>query len=108
MAHPLVVHCKRSRYDVYISRGSQWGNPFRIGVHGTRDQVIDRYERWLLEQPHLIDALGELTDKTLGCWCAPYRCHGDVLAWRASRIIVPSPCVTARLAAGRPAPVPPF
>ena len=22
--------------DVYIGRGSKWGNPFVIGVHGTR------------------------------------------------------------------------
>jgi len=23
-----VVHCKREPYDVYIGRGSKWGNPF--------------------------------------------------------------------------------
>lgn len=36
MPHPLVVHCKRARYDVYIGRPSQWGNPFQIRHDGTR------------------------------------------------------------------------
>ena len=58
----------------------KWGNPFVIGRDGTRDDVIARYELWLLEQPELVDALPELAGKTLGCWCAPRACHGDVLA----------------------------
>jgi len=80
MAHELVVHCKRATHDVYIGRPSKWGNPFVIGRDGTREQVIARYEQWLLEQPELVAALGELAGKTLGCWCAPRACHGDVLA----------------------------
>lgn len=32
-----VVHCKKEKYDVYIGRGSKWGNPFILGKHGTRD-----------------------------------------------------------------------
>jgi len=85
MAHPHVVHCKRGRYDVYIGRPSKWGNPFAIGRDGTRAQVIARYERWLGEQPELIGQLGELEGKTLGCWCAPNACHGDVLARLAAQ-----------------------
>lgn len=80
MAHELVVHCKRAAHDVCIGRPSKWGNPFVIGRDGTRDEVIARYEAWLLEQPELVDALAELAGKTLGCWCAPRACHGDVLA----------------------------
>ena len=80
MAHELVLHCKRAAHDVYIGRPSKWGNPFVIGPDGTRDDVIARYEAWLLEQPELVDALPELAGKTLGCWCAPRACHGDVLA----------------------------
>ena len=80
MAHELVVHCKRAAHDVYIGRPSKWGNPFVIGRDGTRDDVIARYEAWLLEQPELVDALPELGGKTLGCWCPPCACHGDVLA----------------------------
>ena len=84
MAHPLVVHCKRARYDVYIGRPSKWGNPYVIGRDGTREQVIDRYQQWLRQQPQLMAALGELAGKTLGCWCAPHACHGEVLAQLAA------------------------
>jgi hypothetical protein len=27
-----------------------------------------------------MNQLHELKDKTLGCWCKPEKCHGDVLA----------------------------
>ena len=74
------MHCKRAAHDVYIGRPSKWGNPFVIGRDGTREEVIARYEAWLLEQPELVAALPELAGKTLGCWCAPRACHGDVLA----------------------------
>ena len=76
-----VVHCKRSRFDVYIGRPGPWGNPFRIGEDGSRDEVIARYETWLASQPGLVArARRELAGKVLGCWCAPLACHGDVLA----------------------------
>ena len=76
-----VVHCKREQFDVYIGRPSKWGNPFQIGTDGTREEVVHRYREWILLQPDLIAALiPELADRTLGCWCAPKLCHGDVLA----------------------------
>lgn len=74
-----VVHCKKARYDVYIGRPSKWGNPFVIGKDGSREDVVRKYEEWVKEQPHLMAALPELYGKTLGCWCAPQACHGDVL-----------------------------
>lgn len=75
-----VVHCKREAHDVYIGRPSKWGNPFVIGRDGTRAQVIAMYLHWLQQQPHLMASLHELKGKTLGCWCKPHACHGDVLA----------------------------
>lgn len=76
-----VVHCKRSRFHVYIGRPSQWGNPYKEGVDGTREEVIAKYEAWLLSQPELVRLAKEtLRDKVLGCWCFPRACHGDVLA----------------------------
>lgn len=82
----FVVHCKRDPYDVYIGRGSKWGNPFKIGEHGTREEVIAKYEVWVKEQPELMEALPELRGKILGCWCAPQACHGDVLVRLANDI----------------------
>jgi hypothetical protein len=73
------VHCKKSKYHVYIGRGSKWGNPFVIGKDGTREEVIAKYEGYIKTQPHLMAALPELKNKILGCWCAPKACHGDVL-----------------------------
>jgi len=74
-----VVHCKRDAYDVYIGRGSKWGNPFKIGIDGNREEVIEKYRQWILGEPRLLDSLCELEGKVLGCWCSPKPCHGDVL-----------------------------
>jgi hypothetical protein len=75
-----VVHCKREPYDVYIGRGSKWGNPFKIGVDGTREEVIAKYCDYIANRPDLLNSLHELRGKVIGCWCAPQACHGDVLA----------------------------
>jgi len=79
LGEPRAVHCKHERHHVYIGRPSKWGNPFVIERDGDRAQVIALYERWLLENEALMAALGELRGLVLGCWCAPYACHGDVL-----------------------------
>jgi len=75
-----VVHCKRETHDIYIGRPGKWGNPFEIGRDGTREEVIVKYARWIVDQKNLMDALPELRGKVLGCWCAPKACHGHVLA----------------------------
>ena len=74
-----VVHCKKESYDVYIGRGSKWGNPFIIGRNGTREEVISKCKVHVLNRPDLIYDLQELVGKTLGCWCKPKACHGDIL-----------------------------
>jgi len=75
-----VVHCKRQRYDSYIGRPGKWGNPFSIGKDGNREQVIEKYRKYILGKQELLSQLPELKNKTLGCWCKPQACHGDVLA----------------------------
>ena len=75
-----IDKCKK--YDVYIGRGSNWGNPYAIGFSGDRDEVIRKYKydfergflRFSKEDVH------ELKGKILGCHCKPAACHGDVLA----------------------------
>ena len=74
-----VVNKYKHIYDVYIGRGSKWGNPFVIGKDGTREEVINKYEKYLLNSPELLNSLHELKGKTLGCFCKPKACHGDVL-----------------------------
>ena len=73
-----VVHCQRDPYDVYIGRPGPWGNPFR----GERGDVISKYRDWLLYDDaaqELRENIHTLEGKTLGCWCKPKACHGDVL-----------------------------
>ena len=78
-----VVNILTDTYDVYIGRRrgekGKWGNPFIIGKDGTRAEVVEKYRQWILTQPDLMASLSELKGKTLGCFCAPKKCHGDVL-----------------------------
>jgi len=69
----------------YVGRPSKWGNPFKIGRDGTREQVIAKYREWLLENEELLEALPELTGKDLYCFCSPLPCHGDVLLELANK-----------------------
>ena len=82
MPKVLNIHkdSDRDPEGVYIGRPSVWGNPFVIGRDGTREQVITKYEAWLLSRPELVaQAKQELRGKNLRCFCAPAPCHGDVL-----------------------------
>lgn len=74
-----VVHCKKEPYDVYIGRPSKWGNPYEIGKDGTREEVIAKYDQWFWKESNLLKDLSELKGQTLGCWCHPKACHGDLL-----------------------------
>ena len=75
-----VVNKRTEDFDVYIGRGSKWGNPFKIGPDGNRADVIEKYRQWIKTKPNLLECLPELDCKRLGCFCKPRTCHGDVLA----------------------------
>lgn len=74
--------------DVYIGRGSKWGNPFKIGEHGTREEVIEKYREYISNKPELLKCLPELKGKTLVCFCKPRACHGDVLAELVGKLTI--------------------
>lgn len=87
MNNPRVVHCKKAPYDVYIGRPSEWGNPFsdkeatlaEMKV-GSREEAIACFEEMIARDPEFIVRIkSALKGKTLGYWCAPKACHGDVL-----------------------------
>lgn len=68
----------------YIGRGSYWGNPYSMFEEGEdRDEVIRKFkydfDRDLFPNKQK-NKVYELTGKTLGCFCKPHNCHGDVLA----------------------------
>lgn len=65
---------------VMVDRKTQWGNPFKLGMHGDRDMICAKFELWFLGKPELIvRAKQELRGKDLVCYCKPLRCHADVL-----------------------------
>ncbi len=78
---------------VYIGRPSLLGNPFKIGIDGTRDEVTQCYRFWLWEQIKRqgkvyqeLQRLVEIArhgDLILICWCKErdrnFSCHGDIL-----------------------------
>ena len=58
-------------------------NPFKVGKDGTREEVIEKYEKYIKEKiivnNELKEELIKMKNKNLGCWCYPEKCHGDVL-----------------------------
>jgi hypothetical protein len=60
---------------VYIGRPTKWGNPFKIGRDGNRQECIDKYYEYIKNgiRQDLIDALPELKGKALACWCKPHK-----------------------------------
>ena len=88
----VVVHLKRKNgqvvqdCEVYIGRAcnmggwrlpqSKWHNPYPVKTYG--DQAIPMFEAYIRSSA-LINDIEELRGKTLGCWCSPNPCHGDIL-----------------------------
>ena len=83
-----VVNLNKEPYDVYIGRGSKWGNPYTTiknketlasEIVETSEEAISKYKDYVLSNPDLYNSLDELEGKVLGCFCKPKPCHGDVL-----------------------------
>jgi hypothetical protein len=95
--------------EVYIGRGSRWGNPFVFGPYArsgrhladgclgaprvtetaaSREDAVERYRVLLLHQVFCgavkVEELAALHGQRLACYCAPDPCHGDVLARAAA------------------------
>lgn len=71
---------------INIMRGHPLGNPYVIGKHGTREEVIRDYKPYLIESiklryPEIINELRRIhADSSLMCCCVPYNdCHGYVI-----------------------------
>jgi hypothetical protein len=65
---------------VYIGRPSKWKNPYKIGKDGNRDEVIEKFRNYaLLRLEKEPNWLKPLVGKDLYCYCAPLRCHGDII-----------------------------
>ena len=93
-----MIHVENKRTyrgpGVYVGRPSSLGNPWRVPRgynHATDpDGVLEKYRAWLLNrlaepssfQSHDMSFLVRAArqgDLVLICWCAPKRCHADVI-----------------------------
>lgn len=79
---------KNEPYDIYIGRGSKWGCPYTIikdrptlasEIVDSKEEALSKYKEYVLNNPELIESLDELEGMTLGCFCKPEKCHGDIL-----------------------------
>jgi len=85
---------------VYVGRGTPWGNPFRVGEHGTREEVLVQFARMLETRADLRQrARHELRGRDLVCSCAPRACHADLWLAIANETPLPAWCTA-------PVPVP--
>lgn len=82
-----VVNKKTTdEYDVYIGRGTPWGNPYAIG-HGEgpdRTEVIEKYKEYFSQKissdSGFRNGILAMRGLRLACFCKPAACHGDVIA----------------------------
>jgi len=63
---PARLVNKKHKHDVYIGRPSRWGNPYHIGIDGTREECIAKYEDHVRTSKILMRALPALAGKVLG------------------------------------------
>jgi hypothetical protein len=82
-----IVNLKYEKCEIYCGRGTSFGNKFRIGVDGTRDEVCDKYEEYfnkrIANDPKFKAIVLKLKGKICGCWCKmpneEVRCHLDTI-----------------------------
>ena len=97
----MIKIVNRSDYvglAVYVGRPSPLANPYshvpsryakwRVA---TRDEAVDKYREWLLEMltmendtsrafRELVQVYRDFGALVLSCWCAPKKCHAEVIA----------------------------
>lgn len=74
-------------FSTYCGRGSPFGNPYRVGIDGTRDEVIDRFVAERSQDQAFLDLVRRrLRGRHLVCHCAPLRCHCNWLRLVANAV----------------------
>lgn len=83
-----VVHIRSEKYDVYIGRAGKgqdgyFGNPIVLRPGAARGSTLEEYKVYfynrLKNDPEFKRRIHELKGKTLGCFCKPHPCHGDII-----------------------------
>ena len=88
-----VVNLRKEKCDVKITRHPKkgiteppefgcFGNPYPVEIYG-REKCLSLYREYfynrLRNDLKFREAVLELTGKTLGCFCKPLACHGDII-----------------------------
>lgn len=90
-----LKHWMEDENNIYIGRSgivfidgkrfpkkpSIWANPFKV-ENNRNETVLSPYEKYIrnkIENEYGVEKLLKLKGKTLGCWCKPKSCHGDIL-----------------------------
>lgn len=102
-----VVNIAHTPCDIYVGRrmniAEHYGNPFshKANTQGlvkveSRDEAVACFELWITGEafeevePHrrkwILENLSVLRGKKLGCYCAPAKCHGEVLERLAEQL----------------------
>lgn len=86
MKNPDHVYIGRGRIIIlngqrFPSEDSLFANPFRVEGDDSehKEASMNRFRTYARKNPILLAHLETLRGKTLGCWCKPSKCHGDVL-----------------------------
>ena len=89
MMKTKVANIRNADYDVYIGRSGRgqdgyFGNPFILSAGEPRGASLDKYRVYFYDRLKTDDEfrrrVHQLKGKTLGCFCKPYPCHGDIIA----------------------------
>lgn len=97
---PIRIQRKRTKgwkmpaNTVYVGRGSEWGNPFVVGIDGDHAEVVRKFEKYFQPYTHAKGSIEDfyisvgrfehaknvLKGKNLACWCKESDiCHADYL-----------------------------
>jgi len=102
MTRPIRIHLSRKKgwrmppNTVKVDRSTKWGNPFIVGIHGTREYCVKlfRYlmagmicvsfrkhaDKQIAAYKHIRRNRRHLRGKNLACFCPLTEpCHADVL-----------------------------
>ena len=83
-----VVNIYKEPFDVYIGRAGKgkdgyFGNPFPLLKGEERGSTLDNYKKYFFERIEkdieFKEKILSLRGKTLGCFCKPKPCHGDII-----------------------------
>ena len=76
-------------WDIKVDRSSWFGNRFKMKNESERDKVCEKYKEWFYGELYdsamqaelsiLKDTLFKYGKLNLFCWCAPKRCHAEII-----------------------------